>query len=154
MERTSQEWRKIVRLAHYTRLSSTANLQEAEVQMLEKIKSILLEEHALSEDDLKKALQQYQAEVLPQKETIIRQKATDFFSDIVAELKKMKDGESVTAGTDNDMGGRLQEIIAMGGGKILKEEERKAKITHTMFYDTNQGGDNLGGHNYYFSFDK
>lgn len=154
MEQTRQEWKKVVLLAHYNRLGSTNNLQKNE--MLEKVKSILLEEYGLSEEDLKKVMQRYQAEVLPQKEAIIRQKATKLFSDIVAEIKKMKRDESLSTDDYPEIRYRLQEIIAMDpkvANKILQEEEKNFNISHVMFQWSDWIG-NLDRQTYYFSFDK
>lgn len=154
MKKTEREWRKIVLLAHYKRLSSIPKLQDEQKKILQKVTNILKEEYLLSEEDLSKELQQYKTEVLPNRENVIRQKSSELFGDIVTELKKMKTDESLSTHDNPEIRNRLEEIIAMGGGQILEEEERKVNVSHTMFYQTNISGDDLGGHTYYFSFDK
>jgi len=152
--KTKKEWRKVILLANYTELSSTDNLQEADNELLEKIQSILKKDFNLTEQDFGKALKKYQTEVLPQKETILRQKATEIMEDIVTGLNELKDDESFSTHKNPEIYYRMQEIMIMNGGKILKEEEQNSNLTHTMFYTTNLFGGDLGGHTYYFSFDK
>lgn len=152
--RTRQEWRKVLLLAQYTRLTSAYDLQETEANFLQKVKSLLEEDFSLSEDDLEKALKKYQTEVLPKRDTIIRQKAADAIADISAGILKQRSSKilSVSENNNSDLYFRTQEVIAMGGWQILAEEEKKANVTHTMFFSINSDGDDLGGHAYHFSF--
>ncbi len=156
MEKTEKEWRTIVLLANYKRLCSTGNSQETNSER-QKVKDILKGECGLSEEDLEKELQQYKEEVLPQKEAIIKQKAKDIMNDIVKALNEIKSDESLSTADNREIFHRMQEILALDGDiadEALQEEEKKANITHTLIHQTNLNGDDLGGHVYYFSFDK
>ena len=155
MKKTEKEWRKIVQLAHYARLSINPEQVSPEA---EELGETIKKEHGLSETDLQKELKKFKEEVLPKKETIIRQKATEIIRDIEAGLKKLQKGESLSTNGDNrEIYHRMQEILAIDpkiAGQALKEEEAKANISHTIIHRTNLNGDDLGGHTYYFSFDK
>lgn len=156
MKKTEKEWRKIVQLTHYARLSSSNNPQQVSAKA-EDFKKILKKEHGLSEADLQKELNKFRKEVLPKKETIIKQKAAEIMSDIAEGLKKLKKGESLNTSDNREIYHRMQEILAIDpniASKAFQEEEEKANISHTMVHSTNLCGDDLGGHTYYFYFDK
>ena len=156
MKRNEKEWRKIVQLTHYARLSLSSNPEQASPQA-EEFKKVLKKEHGLSETDLQKELNKFKEEVLPKKETIIKQKAAEILSDIVEGLKRLKEGEALSTNDNREIYHRMQYILAIDpnvAGQALQEEEAKANITHTRVHATNLDGDDLGGHTYYFSFDK
>lgn len=157
MEKTEKEWRKIVLLARYNSLRSDVNSQETNNDNILKVEDILEKEYDLSQKDLEEQLQQYKKDVLPQKEAIIKQRAKEIMSDIARELNEIRTDDSFSTADNREIFHRIQEILAMDGdiaNEALQEAEKKANITHTMFHQTNLNGDNLGGHVYYFSFDK
>ncbi|MBQ2917572.1 MAG: hypothetical protein IJE59_05395 [Clostridia bacterium] len=153
--RTEKEWRKIVQLTYYARLSLISNSGD-DGSEAKKFKRILKKEHGLSETDLQKELNKFKEEVLPKKETIIKQKAAEIISDIVEGLKKLKNGEFLNTDDNREIYHRIQEIIAIDANlanEVLQEGVEKANITHRVVHTTNFCGDDLGGYTYYFSFD-
>jgi len=155
MKKTEKEWRKIVQLAHYTRLASTDNPQQLSSEM-EKIKGILQKEHGLTQEELEMELQRFKKEVLPQKETLINKKVAEIVSDIVKGLKNLEKGEYLNTIDNREIYYKIQEVLAIDpviGDKVLQKEEKKANIKHTVYYRSALLCDKCG-HTYYFSFDK
>ena len=154
MKKTQQEWRKIVTLTNFASLSNNKGSECSEV---EKLREILKKEHGLTEEDLRKELNRFKKEVAPQKEVIIKQKVDKIMREIVKGLKKLEKGESLSTSDNVEIYYMMQEILAIDyiiTNQIFQEEEEKANVSHTIIYATDLKGNDLGGHTYYFSFDK
>ena len=152
MKKTEKEWRKVIQLAHFARLSIKP---EQAAPTAEKMSEILKKDYALTDEDLQKELNRFKKDVLPKKEAIIKQKASKIMRDIVKELKKLEKGKSLSTNDNREIYYRMQEILAIDpkiANQALKDEEEKANVTHTVIHRTNMKGDDLGNHTYYFSF--
>ena len=73
MKRTEKEWRKIIQLTHFARLSIKP---EQAAPTAEKMSEILKKDYALTDEDLQKELNRFKKDLLPKKEAIIKQKAS------------------------------------------------------------------------------
>ena len=152
MKRTEKEWRKIIQLTHFARLSIKP---EQAAPTAEKMSEILKKDYALTDEDLQKELNRFKKDVLPKKEAIIKQKASKILRDIVKGLKKLEKGKSLSTNDNREIYYRMQEILAIDpkiANQALQDEEEKANVTHTKIHRTNMKGDDLGNHTYYFSF--
>lgn len=152
MKRTEKEWRKIIQLTHFARLSIKP---EQAAPTAEKMSEILKKDYGLTDEDLQKELNKFKDEVEPQKESIIKKKASKIMKDVVKGLKKLKKGEILSTHDNREIYYRMQEILAIDpkiANQALQDEEKKANVTHTVIHRTNMKGDDLGNHTYYFSF--
>jgi len=152
MKRTEKEWRKIIQLAHFARLS--INPEQA-APTAEEMSEILKKDYGLTEEDLQKELNKFKEEVEPKKESIIKKKAAKIMKDIVKGLKKLEKGAILSTNDNREIYHRMQEILAIDpkiANQALQEEQEKANVTHTKIHRTNMKGDDLGNHTYYFSF--
>lgn len=149
MKKTEKEWRKVIQLAHFARLSIKP---EKAAPTAEEMSEILKKDYALTDEDLQKELNRFKKDVLPKKEAIIKKKASKIMRDIV---KKLEKGKSLSTNDNREIYYRMQEILAIDpniANQALQDEEEKSNVTHTMIHRTNLSGADLGGHTYYFSF--